>query len=694
VNKNKIHFCIQLISMKIKSYLTLLLLLAQLIIVAQSKVRVPSIKETHSILVPSNPQISPDGQDVVFQVRSLDWEANRFDTEFWISKKGSKAFPLTNNPKSSSYDPKWSPDGKWISFFSDRGEGTQIQVIRADGGEAFRAIKVDGHINNYQWSPDGTKIAYLMDQKSTKEQQSITEQFGEFEIDDEEGTHSWLYMVDFNPGHINQNIPPCSEVHNDNCFKWGEPIALIDSVDFTIYEFKWSPDGTKIAFDKQPNSLINTYLEHADIGIVDVESKKWEVLVNNTGADFIMTWSPDSRSIGYYSSLDDHHRMYYANGYYFTIDIHTKEKIQLAKNFDEEFKNFNWTKNGIYALASQKTKVQLFLINPSNGNIQQLSKTPDRIYEFSISKDGSRMAFLGDNDESLKEIYSTSLSKFSPKLLSSFSNQMSNWKVGTSEVISWNSKDGTPIEGILHKPDDYDSSKKYPLLIVVHGGPTMTDRPTPIPAFYPIVQWINKGALVLRPNYRGSGGYGEKFRSLNVGNLGIGDGEDILSGIDHLATLDMIDTTKIACMGWSMGGFSTAFLATTTGRFKAVSVGAGITNWKTHYATTDLHPFTQQYLKATPWSNPEIYEKTSPMTYITEANTPTLIQHCKYDQRVPIANAYELLQGLRDMGVDTKLVIYDVPGHIPSKPKERLAGAWHNWQWFGKYIFEEEIKLK
>jgi dipeptidyl aminopeptidase/acylaminoacyl peptidase len=210
---------------------------------------------------------------------------------------------------------------------------------------------------------------------------------------------------------------------------------------------------------------------------------------------------------------------------------------------------------------------------------------------------------------------------------------------------------------------------------------------------YPLIQWIEKGALVLRPNYRGSTGYGEKFRSLNVRNLGVGDMEDVMSGVDFLIKQGFIDADKMGCMGWSQGGYISAFLTTNTTRFKAISVGAGISNWVTYYVSTDIHPFTRQYLKATPWKDMAIYQKTSPMTNILKARTPTLIQHGEFDKRVPISDAYELLQGLQDNGVPVKLVVYKGFGHGISKPKEQLAALWHNYQWFGKYVFGEEIEL-
>jgi dipeptidyl aminopeptidase/acylaminoacyl peptidase len=308
--------------------------------------------------------------------------------------------------------------------------------------------------------------------------------------------------------------------------------------------------------------------------------------------------------------------------------------------------------------------------------------------------DGEKMAFSAQYNHSLGEIFTCNTSDFSIKKITNFTDQIKGWKVAQSEVISWKSKDGATIEGILHKPEDYDPDKKYPLLVVIHGGPTGIDRPTPVPAYvYPIVQWLNKGALVLRPNYRGSAGYGAKFRELNVENLGVGDAWDVLSGVEHLDKLGMIDTDKMGAMGWSQGGYISAFLTTTSNRFKAISVGAGISDWTTYYVNTDIHPFTRQYLKATPWENEEIYRKTSPMTYINDASTPTLIQHGEFDRRVPIPNAYKLLQGLEDRDIPAKLVVYKGFGHGITKPKERLAALWHNWQWFGKYVFGEEIKI-
>jgi len=508
-----------------------------------------------------------------------------------------------------------------------------------------------------------------------------------------------LYVIDFIPNNANLPNLPCydekdSTAQRWNCIKLSEATALIDSVDYTIEEFKWSPDGTTIAFSHAPDPLINSFFD-TDISILNVADKKIRSLVANPSADFFVDWAPDGQHILYSSSLSNRTSNYYKNGQLFKMSAQGGESVQLAANFDENLNGLAWTPQGIYATAWQKTNRGIFKIDPISGTVSSVLQTPTQILGFSANKAGNRLAFHGETGNDIREVYAFDASTKQSTKLTNFSRQIANWKTAQSEVISWKSKDGATIEGILHKPMDYDPNKQYPLLVMIHGGPTGIDRPTPVPGYvYPVLQWLDKGALVLRPNYRGSAGYGEKFRELNVENLGVGDAWDVHSGIDHLAAQGLIDTTRMGSMGWSQGGYISAFLTTSSNRFKAISVGAGISNWMTYYVNTDIHPFTRQYLKGTPWDKPAVYEKTSPMTYINNATTPTLIQHGEFDRRVPIANAYELLQGLRDKKVPAKLAVYKGFGHGISKPKERLAAIWHNWQWFNEYIWEEKVEME
>src|ERR1051326_8010204 len=271
--------------------------------------------------------------------------------------------------------------------------------------------------------------------------------------------------------------------------------------------------------------------------------------------------------------------------------------------------------------------------------------------------------------------------------------QVADWELGTNEVISWKSGDGTVIEGVLHKPANYDAARKYPLLVVIHGGPTGTSTPIMNPGdrTYPIQMFLSKGALVLEPNYRGSAGYGQNFRALNVRNLGVGDMWDVMSGVDSLIACGIVDPDKLGCMGWSQGGYISAFLTTHTNRFKAISVGAGISNWVTYYVSTDITPFTRQYLGGTPWDDPEIYAKTSPMTTIKQAKTPTLIQQGSQDKRVPVPDSFELYRGLQDQKVESRLLLYTGFGHGITKPRSNRAVLQANFDWFSHYVWGDEI---
>jgi dipeptidyl aminopeptidase/acylaminoacyl peptidase len=658
---------------------------------------VPSFEQVLSLRAAGSPVISPDGHQVVFTITTTDWNDNRYDTEIWISRDGGKPVQLTNTAKGNSTNPSFSPDGQWIAFLADRGNKTQIHIMRADGGEARAVTKEEEPISAFEWHPSGNSFVFLKPEKEDKIRKEVEKRYGAFETDDKEFTLAQLWQIDFLPNQPDPTELPCYELVDSlrvksGCLVWPKARKLTNGK-FTVTGFIIAPDGSKVAYSHQPDPLINSSV-NADISWVDLSSGKSTILVQQPGPDGIEDWSPDSQELLYTSSAGDTTSYFYLNNKLFSLRIADKSSRRLAADFDENIGGLRWTKTGIYFTAWNKTKRPIYRIDPSTGKPAVFLQAPEQILGFSLSKSGEHIAFAGRNGDQLNEIFVTSTTNAKPSPITRMTEQTANWKVAQSEVVTWKSKDGATVEGVLHKPKNYDPKKKYPLLVVIHGGPTGIDTPTPVPVYvYPIVQWLDKGCLVLRPNYRGSAGYGEKFRSLNVKNLGVGDAWDVLSGVDFLDKQGLIDKSKMGCMGWSQGGYISAFLTTTSDAFKAISVGAGISDWMTYYVSTDIHPFTRQYLKATPWSDEAMYRKTSPMTYINQARTPTLIQHGEFDRRVPIANAYQLLQGLRDKGVKSELVVYKGFGHGITKPKERLAATWHNWQWFNKYVWGEQVDL-
>ena len=630
----------------------------------------PSFKDVLSLERVGSPRISPDGRSIAYSVRTADWKKNRYDSEIWLARVGEQPFQLTRTKDGSSSDHAWSPDGRWLAFIADRGEKSQIYLISPRGGDARQLTEVEDGVNGLEWSPEGARIAFTAPDEKSEETKAREKEYGAYAVEDADFRMNRLWVVG---------------VDGED-----EPQRLTEG-DFTIGSFTWSPDGNRIAFGHRPTPQAETFGK-SDISVVDVKSKTITTLVEMPGGDYGPIWSPDGNWILFSTMLQD--SAFYRNSELARIPSNGGDLEVLTAGFDENASAFEWNEDGIWFISSQRTQRHIFRLDPESQRVRQVSESPEMIWSVDISADGRTMAFYGETPGSLAEVYRTSVERFSPEQVSHMTEQVGEWPLGTREVIEWTSEDGSAIEGVLFKPADYDPGRRYPLLVVIHGGPTGTSRPVLVSAYvYPITQWLAKGAVVLMPNYRGSAGYGEDFRSLNVRNLGVGDAWDVLSGVEHLVEAGIADPDRMGAMGWSQGGYISAFLTTTSDAFKAISVGAGISNWMTYYVNTDIHRFTRTYLKGTPWDDPDVYAKTSPMTYINDARTPTLIQHGEFDRRVPIPNAYELYQGLQDVGVETKLIVYKGFGHGISKPKEQLAATWHNWQWFGRYIWGEEYEL-
>jgi dipeptidyl aminopeptidase/acylaminoacyl peptidase len=639
---------------------------------------VPTIDESLSMKSVSGPQISPDGRYVAYHVASTNWEENEFVTQIWVaSTVTGERYQLTSGKKSAT-GPQWSPDSKRIAFVSDRDGKRQIYLISPVGGEAAQLTAEENGVGSIAWSPDGAAIAFTSSGPDAKARKDRKDKYGEFEIVSGDYTMNHLWMV---------KAP--AEVPSDPK-KLPKADQLTSGDQFTVGSFSWSPDGKRIAFAAQRDPDLGSS-DTEQLYVLDLADLHVKKLLNANGPNGNPKWSPDGRQIAYITSNGSQF-FYYTNRHIATISSEGGAATVLTTDFDEDTNLVAWGPDGIYFTAQQKTASQIFHLDPATRKVRRLSAPAD----FSagaptFTKDFRTMAASGAAPNRFSEVFTSPVADFKPRILTDISAQYKDYKLGAREVVQWKSSDGATIEGVLIKPADYDPSRKYPLLVVIHGGPTGVDTPLmSADRTYPVERFAAKGALILKPNYRGSAGYGARFRALNVRNLGLGDYEDVISGVDSLIGKGMVDKDRVASMGWSQGGYISAFITCYSDRFKAVSVGAGISDWMTYYVNTDIHPFTRQYLKGTPWDDPEIYRKTSPISYVSRAQTPTLIQHGDQDKRVPPPNAFELFQALRDRNVPAKLILYKGFGHGINKPKQQRAVMEHNYEWFSKYIWGEE----
>ena len=631
----------------------------------------PTVDQILSLKRVGSPVISPDGRWIAYTQTQANWDDNTYDAQIWLADTQTGATRQLTNAKKSSNAPAWSPDGARLAFASDRSDKRQIYVIDPSGGEAQLLTALEDGVTSFAWSPDGKAIAYTAAEPKSAAMKDREKKYGEFQVVDQEHRMTHLYVIDV-------------------ATKAARPLT---AGAFTVGAFEWSPDGRSIAFDHRVNSAAASS-GTADISVVTVATGATRKLITQDGPDTHPVWSSDGSRIAFESSMSNP-AYYYSNRVIATVPAGGGTPDVLTAAFDEDPSIVAWKTGGIYFTALQRTDAALFALDTRSKTITRLGPSGSAadavVSSVSMSRDGSTIAFLRSDARTMAEVFVAQTPMKDARKMTDSNTQVAGWSAGTREVVSWKSKDGAAIEGVLHKPVDFDARRKYPLLVVVHGGPTGISRPVPFTSqIYPIDVWVPRGVLVLEPNYRGSAGYGEKFRALNVRNLGVGDAWDVLSGVDALIAKGFVDAARVGTMGWSQGGYISAFLAThDAARFKAISVGAGISDWMTYYVNTDIHPFTRQYLKATPWDDPEIYAKTSPITYIKQAKTPTLIQHGATDPRVPLPNAYELYQGLQDNGVPVKLIVYkSFPGHGPNNPKSHRATMEHNLEWFDQYLFE------
>jgi len=630
----------------------------------------PTVDELIELRRPETPVISPDGRFVAYSIQQPNWSENRYERQIWLVNTQSGVPIQLTKSKGTNSELAWSPsDSRRLGFISDRDGKPQIYVISPLESEARQVTNVATGVAQFRWSRDGSRIAFTMPDPESEALKLRKERYSDFEMVRHDYTMNHLWVIDVSGANLRRQT---------------------QGNDYTVGSFSWSPDGGSLAFDATAAPTLSAE-PTANIYVCTLDSGSVKKLIDGPGPNTNPQWSPDGKSIVFQTAMGRPN--FFTQGLYLgVVSAEGGAVSNITAEFDERPSLVGWSREGIYFFAAQKTATHLFRVDPNSHAVQRLTPQASAAYSsFAFTSDFRTLAFIEADPTHYPEIYVSSVQSFAPKQLSDFGAQLKGLTLATREVVSWKNSEGIEIEGALMKPADFDPNRKYPLLVVLHGGPAATSQAVPgfdYP-YYPKEIWAAKGALILEPNYRGSNGYGAKFHRLTVRTMGIGDYRDVISGVDYLIARGWVDKDRVGAMGWSFGGFISAWIATNSDRFKAVSVGAGPTEWVLYDAFTDLQEITRQYFDATPWNDPEIYRTSSPITYIGKAKTPTMIEHGNLDPIVPIVGAYELYQGLLDHGVPTRFYVYKGFGHRITTPKGNRAVMEHNLNWFNHYIWGE-----
>lgn len=464
----------------------------------------------------------------------------------------------------------------------------------------------------------------------------------------------------------------------------------------TNTEFDWSPDSKKITFAYSPTIGYDHLHLDSSLATIDITTGNMTSLEKQAFYEAMPRYSPDGQWIAYLRGNSD--QRYAIDRQIAVYSIEGKQHRLLSPTFDEGAfiagpNLLGWTRDGksILFFEPKETKFHLMLL-PVDGSPAQEVKTGELFFkEPTLSYDKSLLGFVAQTPSTPPEAFIAKLNDFTPIQISSVNQSFLSYPKIETETISWASKDGMNIQGLLTYPLNYDHTKQYPLLLVIHGGPmgffdeTFLGAPNP----YPLASFAQAGFMILRPNPRGSCGYGKDFRSANYNDWGGADFIDIMSGIDVLIDKGMVDAEKLGVMGWSYGGYMTAWAITQTSRFKAASMGAGLCNLVSMNGTTDLYRFLTDYL-GNFTANRTLYENRSPINYVLNVTTPCLIQHGADDKRVPVSQAYEFYHALNRLGKETLLVLYPGMEHRLSDPKMQLDAMKRNLDWFQQHLMNEQ----
>lgn len=646
-----------------------------------------SIDEVVSLSEIQNIAISEDGQNVAYVKTTTDWKDDAYRNHIWIYENESKRHYPISVEKNESDRPAWCPKNNLLAYIADTEEkGKKTKQIFLKSYDELNGVQITNSkesVSRFKWSPDGKGVYFLASESESEEIKNRKEIYGDFEFIDKEYRNTCLYYMELDKAFQNSIENKPKTISKDSKEEKKEDIIqLTNPKDFNIRSFDISPDGKKVVLVCTPTSKIDD--GDTSMYILDINTKEIEKLETREFLSSSLAFSPDGKKIAF--SKTPFEKEYYKwrieeDMSVAIYDVETKQVISNISKIDSNVTIIKWSSQGILIEWQDKANYRIGIMS-EEGNIDTISnENICFVAAAAITSDGKNIAYVKVTENKMLEVYLNDMK------ITNESKVYENKSLSHKERINWTSSDGLQIEGILSTPKDYDNTKKYPLLVIVHGGPTWASFPIHnMSRVYPIEQFIERGFIVLEPNYRGSSGYGSKFRTANHRMLGVGDYDDVISGVDMLIEKGIVDGEKVGIMGWSQGGYISAFCATYSNRFKAISVGAGISNWVTYYTNTDITTFTRMFLGDTPWNDLEIYRKTSPMTYIKSACTPTLIQHGEKDARVPTPNAFELYRGLQDLGIESELVIFKGMGHGPNKPGFHRAIMEQNLEWFTKHI--------
>ena len=655
-----------------------LLILGLSSVIAQTKSNwSPTQTIKHKVI--STVRVSPNGEKVVYAVKELKTIEGKseFINHLFISDiNNTNTIQLTQGEK-NNINPKWSPDGKKIAFVSNRDGKNNLYFLKLGAGEAERLTDIKTGINDFKWSTTGNQIAFTSSDFETEEETGNKKSGNDWYFMNENFKQGRLHLLQLNKKDKN-GMPQITTLSKENRH---------------INSFSWSPDDQWIAYAHAASAGVedNTF---CDISMIKISSGEVKIIANTTVGENQPLFSPDGKFIAYYN-LDE-------KGIWggktsvkiFALEDGSVQTLADTPNGPAEL--IGWSNDGktVYTLEPFHTSTKIFRLSSDGKQATEWTTgTKGVLSGLELNSKGTHFGFTFQDTSIPQDGYISSVSNFSAQKISTINPELASLPVPKTELISWKSFDGMEIEGLLTFPLNYEAGKKYPFILNIHGGPAgvFSESFIAVSGIYPLAALAENDIFILRPNPRGSNGYGLKFREANHRDWGGSDYKDLMAGVDYVITKGWADPNKMGVMGWSYGGFMSSWIVGHNNRFKVASIGAPAVDLATQDLTDDIPGFLPSYMEKQPYQDWTVYDDHSPLRFVQNVKTPVLLQHGQADIRVPFSQGLMYYNALKRRGVPVRFLVLPRQPHGPAEPSMILKTAQTNLSWMLHYLQGKEL---
>ncbi len=614
----------------------------------------------------ADPQLSPDGSRILFVMDGPDWKANRRVGHIHrINADGSGQVQLTYGERGES-SPRWSPDGRHVAFLARRGDDSHVQlyVLDAAGGEARRVVDHPTAPADLTWSPDSRLIFFTAADAPTpaaKEKKRLQDDVFAFEETNYEQEH--LYVVDLEGKTTRITFGP-----------------------YSVTSYTLSPGGGHIAMTRAPSPLLE-HMRFSEVWVMDANGGNARQLTKNEVNESAPVVSPDGTQVLFTSDANGRFEPYF-NDKLFVVPVGGGPARVLLPDAPFQATDAHWSGDGkaVLFVANHGVHTQLMRLDLATNAVAALTSGDHTIGAWRLQARSGTHLFTVNTPARPGEIHLLAPGGTMRRVTSVFDFIAARFAVARQEKLTWKGQDGQAVEGLLYYPVGYEPGRRYPLLVFTHGGPAASDTF----GFSPEAQvYAGKGYAVLRPNYRGSTGYGDTFLRDMVEGYFKQAHLDVLAGADAVIALGLADPDRLLKKGWSAGGHMTNKLITFTNRFKAASSGAGAANWISMYAQSDVRTYRTPWFGGTPWqANAPIaaYWDHSPLKDVAKVTTPTIFLVGQEDVRVPPPQSIEMYRALKSLGVPTHLYMAPREPHGWGELRHELFKVNVELDWFERYV--------